>query len=135
MRILKVKGILQHICPSREKGQACFYAQPVPFTDLHSFNILSFHSLKMQHSQHDSRNQADDADTPYPEKGCLNVILDLHSRKSGSKKCGGYHRADKGRAVSADYHCNGRMRRVHSKFVPDSDQYRKQSEEIRIRTE
>lgn len=63
------------------------------------------------------------------------MVLNLHSCQTGSKEGSRHHRADERSAVSADHHRDCDMSRIHPKLIADSNQYRKKSEEIGIRTE
>ncbi len=63
------------------------------------------------------------------------MVFDLHSCQADSQECGRYNRAYERCAVSADHHSYGSMGRIYAKFVSYTDQNRKQTIEIGIRTE
>lgn len=63
------------------------------------------------------------------------MIFNLNTCKSDSKECSRYYRADECCTVSADNHCDCCVCRIYPKLVSDTDQNRKQSEEVRICTE
>ena len=63
------------------------------------------------------------------------MIFNLNTCKSDSKECSRYYRTDECCTVSADNHCDCYVCRIYTKLVSDTDQNRKQSEEVRICTE
>ena len=91
--------------------------------------------LNSQYAKQKACNQANDTHSPYPQEAGLNMIFDLNSCKADSQECGRYNRANERCAVSADHHGDRNMGRIYTKFVSYTNQYRKQTVEIGIRTE
>ena len=91
--------------------------------------------LEMNHSEQYSWNKAYNTYAPDPEERCFDMIFDLNACKSDSKECSRYYRADERCTVSADNHCDCCVCRIYTELVSDTDQNRKESEEVRICTE
>lgn len=89
----------------------------------------------MQHPKDNSRNQTHHAYPPNPEEGSLDVVFNFHTGKSCSQEGRRDNRADKGCTVAADHHNDCRMGRIDAKLIANSNQYRKQAEEVGIRAE
>ena len=63
------------------------------------------------------------------------MLVDVHIRKADSEECCRYHRADEGRAVSADCHRCGDRERRDPEALSDADHDRKHSVEVAVGVE